>query len=179
MSTATPNLAAREAVPEHEQKRIALGYLHDAWIEALHDGIDGDCLAQTALFLALARIDHDLRRRRGHAVGRGQFSQRRTERGLRQAIAVDAVVQGLRSRRRAPLWCACAHARAPLHGRSNLCRRTHYDFLSRRPRTASLSLEDQTQHGVSGAKIKPGGRVNACGTAVFGPGPAPAMRIGA
>ena len=54
MSTATPNLAAREAVPEHEQKRIALGYLHDAWIEALHDGIEGDCLAQTALFLALA-----------------------------------------------------------------------------------------------------------------------------
>ena len=56
MSTATPNLAAREAVPEHEQKRIALGYLHDAWIEALHDGIDGDCLAQTALFLALAEL---------------------------------------------------------------------------------------------------------------------------
>jgi hypothetical protein len=56
MSTATPNLAAREAVPEHEQKRIALGYLHDAWIEALHDGIEGDCLAQTALFLALAEL---------------------------------------------------------------------------------------------------------------------------
>jgi hypothetical protein len=56
MSTATPNLAAREAVPEHEQKRIALGFLHDAWIEALHDGIDGDCLAQTALFLALAEL---------------------------------------------------------------------------------------------------------------------------
>ena len=56
MSTATPNLAAREAVPEHEQKRIALGFLHDAWIEALHDGIEGDCLAQTALFLALAEL---------------------------------------------------------------------------------------------------------------------------
>ena len=56
MSTATPNLAAREAVPEHEQKRIALGFLHDAWTEALHDGIDGDCLAQTALFLAFAEL---------------------------------------------------------------------------------------------------------------------------
>jgi hypothetical protein len=56
MSTATSNSAAREAVPEHEQKRIALGYLHDAWIEALHDGIEGDCLAQTALFLALAEL---------------------------------------------------------------------------------------------------------------------------
>lgn len=54
--TATQNLGAREAVPEHEQKRIALGFLHDAWVEALHDGIDGDCLAQTALFLALAEL---------------------------------------------------------------------------------------------------------------------------
>ena len=31
-----------------EQKRLALGYLQDAWTEA-HDGIEGDCLAQTAL----------------------------------------------------------------------------------------------------------------------------------
>ena len=41
---------------EHEQKRLALGYLQDAWTEARHDGIDGDCLAQTALFLALAEL---------------------------------------------------------------------------------------------------------------------------
>ena len=53
MSTALRNLAAREAVPEHEQKRIALGYRHDAWIQALHDGIEGDCLAQTAPLLVL------------------------------------------------------------------------------------------------------------------------------
>ena len=56
MSTASQNLAAREAVPDHEQKRIALGYLHDAWNEARADGIEGDCLAQTALFLALAEL---------------------------------------------------------------------------------------------------------------------------
>jgi len=56
MTTATSNLAAWDATPEHEQKRIALGFLHDAWIEALHDGIEGDCLAQTALFLALAEL---------------------------------------------------------------------------------------------------------------------------
>jgi hypothetical protein len=56
MTTATQISAACDAVPEHEQKRIALGFLHDAWIEALHDGIDGDCLAQTALFLALAEL---------------------------------------------------------------------------------------------------------------------------
>ena len=53
---ATNNLAPREALAEHEQKRLALGYLQDAWAEASHEGIDGDCLAQTALFLALAEL---------------------------------------------------------------------------------------------------------------------------
>jgi len=56
MTMATQNLASREALTEHEQKRLALGYLQDAWTEASHDGIDGDCLAQTALFLALAEL---------------------------------------------------------------------------------------------------------------------------
>ncbi len=56
MSTATQNSTAHEARPEHEQKRLALGYLQDAWVEARHDGIDGDCLAQTSLFLALAEL---------------------------------------------------------------------------------------------------------------------------
>jgi hypothetical protein len=56
MTTATQNSAAHEPVAEHEQKRLALGYLHDAWLEAQHEGIDGDCLAQTALFLALAEL---------------------------------------------------------------------------------------------------------------------------
>ncbi len=56
MSMATQTLAAPEAVADHEQKRRALGYLQYAWAEAHHDGIDGDCLAQTALFLALAEL---------------------------------------------------------------------------------------------------------------------------
>jgi len=56
MTIATQNLAAREPLADHEQKRLALGYLHDAWTEASHEGIDGDCLAQTALFLALAEL---------------------------------------------------------------------------------------------------------------------------
>jgi hypothetical protein len=43
-------------VADHEQKRLALGYLHGAWMEASHDGIEGDCLAQTALFLAMAEL---------------------------------------------------------------------------------------------------------------------------
>jgi len=56
MTMATQNLAPRDALAEHEQKRLALGYLQEAWTEASHDGIDGDCLAQTALFLALAEL---------------------------------------------------------------------------------------------------------------------------
>jgi hypothetical protein len=56
MRTATNVQPAHEAVADHEQKRLALGYLHDAWMEARHDGIDGDCLAQTSLFLALAEL---------------------------------------------------------------------------------------------------------------------------
>jgi hypothetical protein len=28
--------------PDHEQKRAALGYLNEAWLEARIDGIDGD-----------------------------------------------------------------------------------------------------------------------------------------
>jgi hypothetical protein len=42
--------------PDHEQKRAALGYLHEAWAEARIDGIDGDCLAQACLFAALAEL---------------------------------------------------------------------------------------------------------------------------
>lgn len=56
MSIATQIRAANEAVADHEQKRVALGYLQEAWIGARHEGIDGDCLAQTALFLALAEL---------------------------------------------------------------------------------------------------------------------------
>jgi hypothetical protein len=42
--------------PDHEQKRAALGYLHEAWLEARIDGIDGDCLAQACLFAAFAEF---------------------------------------------------------------------------------------------------------------------------
>ena len=56
MVMATNLWPAREPVAEHDQKRLALGYLQDAWAEARHYGIDGDCLAQTALFLELAEL---------------------------------------------------------------------------------------------------------------------------
>lgn len=48
--------SAREPMPDHEQKQAALSYLNEAWAEARHDGVDGDCLAQASLFAALAEL---------------------------------------------------------------------------------------------------------------------------
>src|SRR5476651_422045 len=47
---------ARDPLPDHEQKQAALGYLKEAWAEARHDGVDGDCLAQASLFAAFAEL---------------------------------------------------------------------------------------------------------------------------
>lgn len=47
---------APDYAPDHDQKRAALGYLHEAWAEARLDGIDGDCLAQVCLFTAFAEF---------------------------------------------------------------------------------------------------------------------------
>jgi hypothetical protein len=46
----------REPISDHEQKMVALSYLQEAWAEARHDGVDGDCLAQACLFAALAEF---------------------------------------------------------------------------------------------------------------------------
>ncbi len=46
----------REPLPDTEQKQAALSYLNEAWAEALHDGVDGDCLAQASLFAAMAEL---------------------------------------------------------------------------------------------------------------------------
>jgi hypothetical protein len=56
MTTAERSTEPREPVADHEQKRVALGYLHEAWAEARLDGIDGDCLAQACLFAAFAEF---------------------------------------------------------------------------------------------------------------------------
>ncbi|HXZ46824.1 MAG TPA: hypothetical protein VEH02_08870 [Pseudolabrys sp.] len=56
MTAAGPSTHAREPVSDHEQKRVALGYLQEAWAEARHDGVDGDCMAQACLFTALAEF---------------------------------------------------------------------------------------------------------------------------
>jgi len=47
---------AREPIPDLEQKKVALGYLQEAWAEARLDGIDGDCMAQSCLFAAFAEF---------------------------------------------------------------------------------------------------------------------------
>jgi hypothetical protein len=52
----TQAIQAPAHIPEHEQKRAALAYLHEAWAEARLEGIDGDCLAQACLFAALAEF---------------------------------------------------------------------------------------------------------------------------
>ena len=56
MSIAPRMDPAREPVSDTEQKQIALSYLHEAWGEARLDGVDGDCLAQAALFTALSEL---------------------------------------------------------------------------------------------------------------------------
>ena len=47
---------ARDPLPDQEQKQAALSYLNEAWAEARHEGVDGDCLAQASLFTALAEL---------------------------------------------------------------------------------------------------------------------------
>jgi hypothetical protein len=56
VNTSGRPFVARDPAADHEQKRVALGYLQEAWAEARLDGIDGDCLAQACLFAALAEF---------------------------------------------------------------------------------------------------------------------------
>jgi hypothetical protein len=52
----TTHAMAADPHGDREHKRAALGYLSEAWAEARHDGIDGDCLAQACLFTAFAEF---------------------------------------------------------------------------------------------------------------------------
>ncbi|MBR0731555.1 hypothetical protein JQ582_35810 [Bradyrhizobium japonicum] len=56
MSHSVSYAPARAPLPDHEQKQAALSYLNEAWAEARHDGVDGDCLAQASLFAAFAEL---------------------------------------------------------------------------------------------------------------------------
>jgi hypothetical protein len=56
MNHPAPFSIARDLLPDQEQKQTALNYLNEAWAEARHDGVDGDCLAQASLFAAFAEL---------------------------------------------------------------------------------------------------------------------------
>ena len=53
-SDQSPNHADRIAAAE--QRRAALGYLGEAWQDAIDEGLDPDCLAQAAIFLAFQEL---------------------------------------------------------------------------------------------------------------------------
>jgi hypothetical protein len=56
MSRTAPTPITRDPVPDFEQKQTALSYLSEAWADARHEGVDGDCLAQASLFTALSEL---------------------------------------------------------------------------------------------------------------------------
>jgi hypothetical protein len=57
MSTVTrPVPISPQRLADSEQRKVALGYLSEAWAEARLDGIDEDCLAQACLFTAFAEL---------------------------------------------------------------------------------------------------------------------------
>ena len=56
MSRPASSSIARDPLPDLEQKQTALSYLSEAWADARHEGVDGDCLAQASLFTALAEL---------------------------------------------------------------------------------------------------------------------------
>jgi len=51
-----PTLSACDSMTDHEQKKVALSYVHEAWAEARLDGVDSDCIAQACLFSALNEL---------------------------------------------------------------------------------------------------------------------------
>ena len=50
------NLTSTPHAPDHDEKRLALSYVQEAWADGLLEGIDGDCLAQACLFAAFAEL---------------------------------------------------------------------------------------------------------------------------
>jgi transposase len=50
------SLPHRDPIPDHEQKKLALTHLQEAWREACFDGVDGECMAQACLFVALSEL---------------------------------------------------------------------------------------------------------------------------
>ena len=61
MSNLTRAFSDAEPIPDQEQKKAALGYVHEAWAEARLDGIEDDCMAQACLFALLYGLTPDER----------------------------------------------------------------------------------------------------------------------
>ena len=49
-------LPAQAPASDYDQKRLAVGYVKEAWTDATLEGVDGDCLAQACLFAAFAEF---------------------------------------------------------------------------------------------------------------------------
>jgi hypothetical protein len=49
-------LPAHAPASDYDQKRLAVGYVKEAWTDATLEGVDGDCLAQACLFAAFAEL---------------------------------------------------------------------------------------------------------------------------
>ncbi len=58
MTTSPDDLPADPALAEdvRDMRRVAFTYLDQAFAEARHDGLDGDCLAHAALFAAFKEL---------------------------------------------------------------------------------------------------------------------------
>jgi len=50
------SLGDRTSSGSEDERRAAFSYFSEAWAEARLEGIDGDCLAQVALFSALSEL---------------------------------------------------------------------------------------------------------------------------
>lgn len=50
------SLADSSSAGSEDERRAALAYLSEAWEEARREGIDGDCLAQVAMFTAIQEL---------------------------------------------------------------------------------------------------------------------------
>ena len=74
MSQPLSYISAHDPMPDHEQKQAALSYLNEAWAEARHDGVDGDCLAQASLFAAFAELVGTYGEGLPNRVRNGEFS---------------------------------------------------------------------------------------------------------
>jgi hypothetical protein len=56
MWMANVNQASRAMHTDQEQKKVALGHIKEAWMEAWLDGIDAECMAQVSLFVTLTEL---------------------------------------------------------------------------------------------------------------------------